>query len=62
MKAMCMMSEPAEIDRHGLRYEKDKIDIAFHTHIPYLIDCGKSITHANEFKNYALQTLCNLAK
>ena len=54
MKAMCLMSEPAEIDKFGLRYEKDKIDVAFHTHIPYLIDCAKSLRHANDFKNYAL--------
>lgn len=46
MKAMCLMSEPAEIDKYGLRYEKDKIDVAFHTHIPYLLDCAKSISHS----------------
>lgn len=56
------MSEPAEIDKYGLRYEKDKIDVAFHTHIPYLIDCAKSISHSYDFWNYAMQTLANLAK
>lgn len=49
MKAMCLMSEPAEIDKYGLRYEKDKIDVAFHTHIPYLLDCAKSISHSYQF-------------
>ena len=62
MKALCLISEPAEIDKYGLWYEKDKIDVAFHTHIPYLLDCAKSISHAFEFRNYALQTLSNLAK
>lgn len=62
MKALCLMSEPAEIDKYGLRYEKDKIDVAFHTHIPYLVDCARSITHAFTFRNYAYQTLCNLTK
>ena len=38
MKAICMMSTPHEVDKHGLRYEKDKIDVAFHIHISYLID------------------------
>lgn len=61
MKAICMMSEPANADMHAMRYEKDKLDIAFHTHIPYLIECGKSIKHSYEFKNYALQTLSNLS-
>ena len=60
MKAICMMSTPEEIDKYGLRYEKDKIDVAFHIHIPYLIESGKSITHSTDYKNYALQTLANL--
>ena len=62
MKAIWMMSSPQEIDKHGLRYEKDKVDVAFHVHISYLIDWGKSITHSTDFKNYALQTLSNLCQ
>ena len=57
MKALCLISEPASIDRYGLRYEKDKIDVAFHVHIPYILDCAKSITHSFAFKNFALQAL-----
>jgi hypothetical protein len=60
MKAICMMSAPQEVDKYGLRYEKDKIDVAFHIHISYLIDCAKSIMHSTDFKNYTLQTISNL--
>jgi len=38
MKAICMMSTPEEIDKYGLRYEKDRIDVAFHIQISYLIE------------------------
>jgi len=57
-----MMSLPEEIDKFGLRYEKDRIDVAFHVHISFIIECGKSTTHSTDFKNYALQTLANLCQ
>lgn len=62
MKAICLMSAPQEIDKHGLRYEKDRIDVAFHVHISFLIEWGKSIRHSTDFKNYTLQTLANLCQ
>ncbi len=41
--------------------EKEGADIEFHLHIPFLVDCAKSIRHSVQFKNYALQTVANCA-
>ena len=37
------------------------MDIEFHLHIPFLVDCAKSIRHSVQFKNYALQTIAHCA-
>ena len=45
MGAICKVSHAT--NHHAYQKEKDKIDIAFHVHIPYLIDCAKSLTKSN---------------
>lgn len=37
------------------------MDIEFQIHIPFLIDCAKSLRHSTVFKNSALQTLATCA-
>mmetsp|Transcript_2974 Transcript_2974/g.2816 ORF Transcript_2974/g.2816 Transcript_2974/m.2816 type:complete len:180 (+) Transcript_2974:97-636(+) len=59
MKAIMMKSDM--FNSEGYPKEKEALDIEFHLHIPYLVDCAKSIRHSVAFKNYSLQTLANCA-
>lgn len=43
----------------GHSQEQQATDIEFHLHIPFIVDCAKSVRHSVEFKNYALQALAN---
>ena len=59
MKAIMVKSDI--FNQAGYQHEKEAKDIEFHIHIPFLVDCGKSIRHSVQFKNYALQTIANCA-
>jgi hypothetical protein len=52
MKAIMMKSE--YFVKEGHSRDKEAFDIEFHIHIPFLVDCAKSIRHSVEFKNYSL--------
>ena len=54
MKGLSLISEQIK--------DIDKLDIRFHTHIPYLLECARTSEVTKAFKNYALQTLANLAQ
>ena len=57
MKALGYISE-----NKGVSALKDtKIDIRFHTYIPYLIEWWRGSSASKAFKNYSLQVLANLA-
>jgi len=59
MKAIMIKSEVLTLEAN--EKAKESADIEFHIHIPFLVDCAKSIRHSVAFKNYALQTLANCA-
>ncbi|CAI2386997.1 unnamed protein product [Moneuplotes crassus] len=57
MKALTFISE----NKFSGGLKDTKIDIKFHTYIPYLIRCARGSSVSQAFKNYALQVLANLA-
>ena len=54
MKALTFVSEIKDF--------KDKIDINFHTYVPYLLESSRGSSISKPFKNYSLQVLANLAE
>ena len=52
MKAIMVKSDV--FNKEGNVREKEAMDIEFHIHIPFLVDCAKSIRHSVQFKNYSL--------
>jgi len=60
MKAFCEVTEVADLERVGSRH-MDQVDIKFQVHIPYIIQCSQRKQNPVVFRNYALQTLANLA-
>lgn len=57
MKAIMVKSDV--FNSGGDQAEKEGADIEFHIHIPFLVDCAKSVRHSVQFKNYSFQTLAN---
>mmetsp|Transcript_13540 Transcript_13540/g.13277 ORF Transcript_13540/g.13277 Transcript_13540/m.13277 type:complete len:166 (+) Transcript_13540:1738-2235(+) len=59
IKCICEISDNADLEGHSKR--RDRVDVTFHIHIPYLI---QSCTSKNPevFRNYALQIIANLAQ
>jgi hypothetical protein len=59
MKALMVKSDV--FNSAGDQHAKEKMDIEFHIHMPFLVDQAKSVRHSVQYKNYALQCLSNCA-
>ena len=52
MKAI--MTKTEVFEKEGYVHDKEKLDLEIHIHIPFLVDCAKSLRHSAAFKKYSL--------
>lgn len=54
IKTLCEISDSADLEGNPKRPDKDRIDITFHIHIPYLVQICQQHKAPQVFRNYAL--------